>query len=381
VETQTRKTGGKTSGGEHDGDLTNGDPLFFGLSEIAAEAKTPAAMERAGPGNEAVPPEPALGLSPGGYETGLSGGTGPEGEPENGEVRALEKGKTGDKTKTPGFPEGGGEDSGQNRDIRGLFSLDSRKSETPGGGKEAGGRSADPRSRDKRRDRINLEVRDLRTRDGFLPDSPAGTFSARPAAGQERPLGGTGEADITLEFRGDNPGGEAPDSAQNSWETRSAQSFEHILARELHENLNGDIVRHASMVLRDQGQGTIRLSLKPESLGNVKIRLEMAENKITGHIVVESEEALRAIEREVHSLEQSFRDSGFDGAKLDMSLAQDGGRPGDRWNGEETGRFFLSERMAASQYDAALEDPGLFAAEVRNGMYTRNGRISVNMLV
>jgi flagellar hook-length control protein FliK len=109
------------------------------------------------------------------------------------------------------------------------------------------------------------------------------------------------------------------------------------------------------MVLRDNGQGTIRLSLKPESLGNVKIRLEMAENKITGHIVVESEEALRAFEREVHSLEQAFRDSGFDGAELDMSLAQGGGGAEQRWNGEETDRPFLSERLAASRYDAAAE--------------------------
>jgi hypothetical protein len=46
----------------------------------------------------------------------------------------------------------------------------------------------------------------------------------------------------------------------------------------------------------------------------------MAENKISGHIFVESEEALRAFEQEIHTLEQAFRDSGFEGATLSTAL-------------------------------------------------------------
>jgi flagellar hook-length control protein FliK len=133
-------------------------------------------------------------------------------------------------------------------------------------------------------------------------------------------------------------------------ENRPALSFQNMLARELHENLNGDIVRHASIMLRDGGEGTIRLSLKPESLGTVKIRLEISENKIAGHIIVESDEAFRAFEQEIHSLEQSFRDSGFDGASLEMAFAQDGGQRGR--NGE--GSPFFSERLAASTYGASV---------------------------
>jgi flagellar hook-length control protein FliK len=132
-----------------------------------------------------------------------------------------------------------------------------------------------------------------------------------------------------------------------------------MLARELNQTLNGDIVRHASIMLRDGGAGTIRLSLKPESLGTVKIRLEMAENKIAGQIIVESDEALRAFEREIRSLEQSFRDSGFEGASLEMALAGDGGQNGaaGQWKGEEA-RPFFSPRLAASRYDAAGETAG-----------------------
>jgi flagellar hook-length control protein FliK len=148
------------------------------------------------------------------------------------------------------------------------------------------------------------------------------------------------------------------------------------LARELHDNFNNDIVRHASMILRDEGRGTIRLALRPESLGNVKIRLEMAENKITGHIVVESEEALRAFEREIHSLEQAFKDSGFQGANLEMSLAADG-RGADQFQQGEQARALLSVFAAASRYEAQewAESPPVEAP----GLYQR-GQPVINML-
>jgi flagellar hook-length control protein FliK len=130
----------------------------------------------------------------------------------------------------------------------------------------------------------------------------------------------------------------------------NAGAFENLLARGLEQDLSAGIVREARFVLRDGNEGTIRLSLKPESLGNVKIRLEMAENKITGHIVVESEEALRAFEREIHSLEQTFKDSGFQGAELEMSLAAGYGGADQQWKREEAGPF-LSGRLAASRYE------------------------------
>jgi hypothetical protein len=155
-----------------------------------------------------------------------------------------------------------------------------------------------------------------------------------------------------------------------------------MLARELHQNLNGDIVRHAAILLRDGGEGTIRLSLKPESLGNVKIRLEMAENKITGHIIVESDEALRAFEREIRSLEQAFKESGFDGASLQMAVASGSGQEGRREPGGEAD-FFLAEeyaaRIAAGGYDRAGDGEAPLAEE---GIFLYSGeQPQINMLV
>jgi hypothetical protein len=206
--------------------------------------------------------------------------------------------------------------------------------------------------RARRRDRPALEVRDLRTAGGRSPEGGLASGDLRVStAAETHRQDGAGTGEITLELRLPNQGQNAP-GAETVWEVKASQAVENLLARELHQNFNNDIVRHASMMLRDEGAGTIRLALKPESLGNVKIRLEMAENKITGHIVVESEEALRAFEREVHSLEQAFKESGFEAANLEMSLAGNGGGAEQDWR--ETGSF-LAGRMIASQYDAALE--------------------------
>jgi hypothetical protein len=143
---------------------------------------------------------------------------------------------------------------------------------------------------------------------------------------------------------------------------KAGLSLENFLARELHQNLNGDIVRQAQVLLRDGGEGTIRLMLKPESLGNVKIRLEMSENKVTGRIIVESPEALRAFEKELGNLEQIFRDSGYDGANLSLDMALASGQGGGAGGGGGGGlherqlqQKILTEGFSAARYDAGIE--------------------------
>ena len=197
-----------------------------------------------------------------------------------------------------------------------------------------------------RRRSLIAQARELR---GQAAQAEA-SYSAGSGASEPRAaLDGAGR-EAVLEVR--MPAHAATSSASSAWESRPAQALESMLARELHQHLNGDIVRQASLILREGGEGIIRLALRPESLGNVKIRLEMADNKITGYIVVESEEALRAFEREMASLEKEFRDAGFEGAELKMSMSG-GGADGQSADGD--GGAFIPASLAASRYDAAAE--------------------------
>jgi hypothetical protein len=229
-------------------------------------------------------------------------------------------------------------------------------------------------TRGKKREKSAMVVEDLRTagnaggETAFSPD--------KEPSGVPRTAAFSREAEMTVELRGHK----VPAGERGSLPDGNSGTFEHFLARELQQGLSDGIVREARLVLRDGGEGTIRLSLKPESLGNVKIRLEMTENKIMGHVVVESEEVLRAFERETHSLERAFLDSGFDGAELDFSLAQ-GGEGGE---GRREDLFFREWRRGVPlpedpfRYEAAgLEDSEFFA----DGVFRLNGRTQVNMLI
>jgi flagellar hook-length control protein FliK len=194
-----------------------------------------------------------------------------------------------------------------------------------------------------------FEVRDLRGSEepGTARFRPADTQGPAGSAGSAGLAGGREDAGVELTVRLDGP----RNGDGQVQEGRAQTSFRDALAQELRGALGQDIVRHASIILKDGGEGLIRLSLKPESLGNVKIRLELSENKIAGRIIVENSDALRAFERELPVLEAAFKDSGFEGASLE--LTRDGGDRG-RWNGEEA-RPFYSERLVSSSYEALTD--------------------------
>jgi hypothetical protein len=232
--------------------------------------------------------------------------------------------------------------------------------------------------RHRRRDRIALEVRDERV-------NPARSAVEASAGRSEDLRDGNGnlrETDITVDLKGQNALSQARSQGQVSAERENppVRSYQDMLTRELHENLNGYIVRHAQVVLREGGEGLIRLSLRPESLGNVKIRLELTENKIAGHIIVETDEALRAFEQEIRSLEQAFRDSGFAGADLQMAVASNGSgnNAGQRGNEGEASPF-VTGRLAASSYEAgSAETGGISDGDIR---WYGPGTPRVNMMV
>jgi flagellar hook-length control protein FliK len=253
----------------------------------------------------------------------------------------------------------------QNQDMPDLSSQEIRNAAlrfTKADKPPAGENRTETRRNERRRDRVSLEVQDLRT-----PGSSE--LAARGLKGVEE-VRNSAEGELILDLR---PGGEG--SAETPAEMKMLQTgenFEQILARELNGDLSADIVKQAAIVLRDGGEGTIKLSLKPESLGKVKIHLEMAENKISGYIVVETAEALRAFEQEIHTLEQAFRDSGFESATLNAAL--DYRNSGQQWKEDQASPFF--SRRFAGTYDS-----GSGVKEVSGGYTSGFGLPAVNLLV
>ena len=248
--------------------------------------------------------------------------------------------------------------SGEKKKTEDLF-FANKKNDVPSRLEETRNRS--------RKDKVTFDVRDFRTGTGVNESTGTRPYSAVETttgrAGSESPV-----REITMELRLPDNAPAAQSSSQTNWEVRAGSALENMLARELHQNFNGDIVRHASMALRDGGEGTIKIALKPESLGNVKIRLEMTDNKITGHIVVESEEALSAFRKEISSLEQAFRDSGFSNADLNLSLtSQEQGA----WQEQEESSFTRS--LVSSRYESSFEQDALTV----DVFFNRSGSINL----
>jgi len=87
-----------------------------------------------------------------------------------------------------------------------------------------------------------------------------------------------------------------------------------------------ELVRHSGIVLRDGG-GEIRLVLKPESLGSIRIRMNLVDNGIEGRIIVDSPAVKQALDGSVDALMKALTAQGFQTASLEVAV---GGQGADR---------------------------------------------------
>lgn len=126
--------------------------------------------------------------------------------------------------------------------------------------------------------------------------------------------------------------------------------FQSMLSNQIQQNA-GDIVKAGQIILKDNNEGSIKLILHPESLGNVKIDLQISDKNITGRIVVASQEAFNAFRDSTDSLKQAFINSGFESAGLELAFA------GQNAESEQ----FSQKREDPSVYFAANRDYGIFS--------------------
>ena len=99
-------------------------------------------------------------------------------------------------------------------------------------------------------------------------------------------------------------------------------NYQSMLANQIQNNAP-EFVKAGSIVLRDNNQGTINLILHPESLGNVKVSLQLTDKVIAGQIVVQSQEAYNAFRDSIDSLKQAFAQNGFDTANFNLAMGGD----------------------------------------------------------
>lgn len=215
-----------------------------------------------------------------------------------------------------------------------------------------------------------ISVRDERTHDA----STAGTADS-PLSKTVR-VNGDGSADMSIGFR-TMEGGKSSLAGETSRlvERRDGegQSFASMLSQELRSNA-ADFVKTGAIVLRDNNAGMIRLTLHPESLGNVKISLELSGDKrISGKIVVSSQEAYEAFNENLNGLSDAFVEGGFESAGFDLS-----------WSGGDTAGSGSGEKAGAQSspfYASSVPDvmSGAESSDSMNGRSRYYGASAINV--
>lgn len=232
-----------------------------------------------------------------------------------------------------------------------------------------------------------IAVKDLRSSDrlasrGGAAESAEGRLAAAPSPADAPSAGASANVE-GFELSGKEGGGSslaAGFSAQGSQRSEAGSgsgaaataSFAERLAAELRDSVP-ELVRAGQIVLRNGGEGTIRLALQPEALGAVRIHLEMSgDKKIAGKITVSSREAWDAFTESMDSLVAAFAEEGFDSAGFDLSWSgRDGGAPS---GGKVSAPFYASSVADVMPGEELADDYSMEAAPRRAG-----ARHSINL--
>ncbi|TVQ27639.1 MAG: flagellar hook-length control protein FliK, partial [Spirochaetaceae bacterium] len=124
------------------------------------------------------------------------------------------------------------------------------------------------------------------------------------------------------------------------------------LARSLQEQGNAEIVRSARLIVRGNDSGEIRLTLRPESLGNVRISLQMQDGHIAGRIIVDNQSVREVFEQNMAALERAFHEGGLETGLLDVSVADSGNQSHGAHERAHSGAS--SGHRVAERFDASV---------------------------
>lgn len=97
---------------------------------------------------------------------------------------------------------------------------------------------------------------------------------------------------------------------------RDALSFQQYLV----DRGYGQLVDQARIVLKDNNAGEIRMTLHPDSLGKVKVTLNLDDNSLAGQIFVENQTVKDVFQANMDGLTEAFQDGGWTNVQLQVSV-------------------------------------------------------------
>jgi len=167
----------------------------------------------------------------------------------------------------------------------------------------------------------NVYILDLRRRTAEKAGEELGEVLKAPRAGSERE---PHASPLVRPAAGRETAAAGPQTPKHL----SRSPFASALER-LREMAGSELTRATGIILKDGG-GEIRLVLKPESLGSIRIRMNLVDNAIEGRIFVENAAVKQVLDGSLDSLAKALTAQGFQSASLEVSVGgqgSDNGRP------------------------------------------------------
>jgi len=166
--------------------------------------------------------------------------------------------------------------------------------------------------------------------EGRQQNSEFKLFSSGNESGSSTGKGISNENGDSLQVMQVNLRGDAGQSASAASAKSSGNGIRNELMQQLQDHLNKDIVKRSSILIRENGSGEIKLDLKPDNLGQVRIRITMENNNIAGKIFVENSNVKEAFDQNMQQLYRAFKEHGFENAALNVSVGDQGSEQRER---------------------------------------------------
>lgn len=147
--------------------------------------------------------------------------------------------------------------------------------------------------------------------------------------------------------------------------TRGPAGFDQHMVEKLKTTLQNEIVKHTKLILKENGNGEIRIILKPESLGSIRMRVHLSNNHIDGRIFVENINIKEIVDQAMDNLNAAFKQGGFDSVSLKVSVGQGNEQNQHDDQQERSAEYMQSE--SAEEFEKNLEllfDEGLTYSRV-----------------
>ncbi|MBN1799277.1 MAG: flagellar hook-length control protein FliK [Spirochaetales bacterium] len=97
----------------------------------------------------------------------------------------------------------------------------------------------------------------------------------------------------------------------------------HTQFAQLQKNLNAELVKHTKLIIKDGGNGEIRLVLKPKTLGSVRVNVNIQDNNIVGKIFVDNNIVKELVQSSLNNLYNAFKEEGFNQAMINVFVGSE----------------------------------------------------------